>query len=208
MEEETTYSPRMYWHYVRRHRVKAKLFALYRAIPSLVIATVQFIWSRRGHSIRELSVSVGIICGVYLGIFIVETVWNLIVLTPPIIYAEQIEVISELLAKNSFLERERKTPAISPQEQRRRELVSKEVKKLDPIGRAILRYIHDQGQVSAMALKVDCQFTETDVSKFIAKAIPGGLIVYQNHIISIKPDLKAAVEFVLSTESTETGKDQ
>jgi len=200
MEEESTYSPRLYWRYVRRHRVKAKLFALYRAIPSLLIAIIQFIWFRRSRSMKELWIIGGIICGVYCGMFILESLWNLVVLTPTTIYAEQIDVISELSAKNSLLERERTNPPISAQEQRRRELVSKEVKKLEGIGRIILRYIHDQGQVSAMALKVDCQFTETDVSKFIARAIPGGLILYQNNVISIKPDLKSAIEFVFSTE--------
>ena len=62
-------------------------------------------------------------------------------------------------------------------------------------------------RVGRPPLKVDCQFTEADVGKFIARAIPAGLIVYQGHMIWIKPDLKPALEFVFSSGYPQKPKD-
>jgi hypothetical protein len=74
-----------------------------------------------------------IIIAVYLGLFIFESLWKFGVLTPPKIYGEQCEVVSELTAKNSWLETELREPQISPQEQRRRQLVSARIKELGEV---------------------------------------------------------------------------
>jgi len=115
MEEESNYSPRLYWRYVRRNRVKAKLFKLYRAIPATLTLVVQFIWKYKAHTpFTEMWIAIAIIVAVYFGLFAIESLWSTVVLTPPKIYAQQIDVIGELTAKNSILGRELQGAAGSP----------------------------------------------------------------------------------------------
>ncbi len=59
--------------------------------------------------------------------------------------------------------------------------------------------------MNAIAMKL--KFGEMAVSNFIARAIPTGLISYENHVMSIKPELTKAVEFVLSSEYDQDLKD-
>jgi hypothetical protein len=200
MIEESNHNPRLYWRYARRNRTKAKFFSLYRAIPSLFIAVFQFIWLRKGHATKELLIAIATICGVYLGLFILESLWNLVVLTPPRIYAEQIDVIGDLTAKNSFLEEELRSPQISPEEQRRRELVSGKIKELGEIGRKILRCIEDHGEIRSMALSAEYNFDDAALNSFFQRAIPASLILYDNHKVSLNPEFKSAIQFVLTSE--------
>jgi len=170
-------------------------------VPSILIATIQY--CLRDHSKRspaDVWTAIIIVFVVYLVLSMLEGIRNFVLISPMNLHSHQSEIIATLTTENENLIKQQAVPEVPPQEQRRRELVSKEVKKLEPIGRTIIRYIHDQGQVNALALKMDCQFTETDVGKFISKAIPAGLILYQNHIISIKPDLRFALEYVLASE--------
>jgi hypothetical protein len=202
------YPPRMYWHYARRNRVKAKFYSPYRAIPAVLVLSVQFIWKHKSHTpFTEMWIAIAIIIFAYLAIFILESLWNFTVLTPPKIYGEQVDIIGELTAQNSFLESKLRGPTISPQEQRRRELVSEKMKGLGEVGRNILRCIHDQGEVHALALEAEHSFNSLALNNFFAKAVPGGLILYQNHIVRIKPELKSALEFVLSTDYDKDLKD-
>jgi hypothetical protein len=103
-------------------------------------------------------------------------------------------------AKDIDIPQLKKAEVVSPQEQRRRNFVSAAVKNLGENGRRILRHIDDQGQVNANALRMDSLFSEVGVDKFVASALQAGLILYENHVITIKPDLRAAVGFVLSNE--------
>jgi hypothetical protein len=203
MDEDTSYPPRMYWRYIFRHRPKTRFFSPYRLIPPLLTAVLQFLWLRRNRPVSELEIIAGTICVVYSGLFLLESLWKIIFIAPAKIYAEQIDLIAELNAKVSFLEGELRQPPVPSQEQRRRELVSTEVRKLEEPGRKILRYIHDQGRVDALALRTGSQFNPLVLNAVISRALAGGLILYQNHVITIKPELKPALEFVLSSEYEE-----
>jgi hypothetical protein len=207
MAEEGSYPPRMYWRLAWRQRSKAKLFSLARVLPSLGIAVVQFFWLRNNRPTVELWIIVGTIVTVYLVFWFLNILWNAVGLAPVKLYAEQIEVMSELRAKNSFLERELREPQVSPQDQRRRLMVSEKMKTFDEIGRKILRFIDDQGEVNALALQAEHNFAEAALRNFIAEAVPSGLILYQNHIVRIKPELKSAVEFVFANEYDRDLKD-
>jgi len=148
----------------------------------------------------ELVITVSAILVVYAVIFGIETLWRFVVSTPVNIYAQQVDRIGELTAKNSFLEHELKEPSVTAQEQRRREMVSEKVKTLGEFGRKILRCIDDQGEVNALSLHAEYNFSEVMLNNFFAKAVPTGLILYQNHVVRIKPELKSALDFVLSNE--------
>ena len=199
MAEEGKYSPRMYWHYARRERVKAKFFAPYRALPALLVSIAQFWWKHKAHTaFTEMWITIAIIVSVYLGIFMFESLWGFTVLTPPKIYQEQIELIADLMGKNSFLEDRLRGPQVSSQEKRRRESVSEIIKGLEQIGREMLRYIDDHGEVRNLALI--SRFNDVAVHAFVNKTVPAGLVLYADHKMRINPELKSALEFVLDSE--------
>jgi hypothetical protein len=198
MSEEGSYSPRLYWRYLWRNRPKAKVFSFYRAVPSLLIASIQFLWFHGKRPMKELWIIGGTICGVYLVLLTLENLWNFIVLAPVRIYAEQIALIGDLTAKNSFLESQLRVPKLSPQEQRRRDLVSHQVKNLTEVERKLLRHLCDDGRTHSFTLFQN--HNELVVNNFIAKTVPTGLVLYDAHFLSVKPELASAIEFVLSQE--------
>lgn len=125
MGEESHYPLRMYWRYARRNRVKAKFFSPFRAIPTVVVFIAQFVWKHKAHTpFTEMWIAMGIIATVYLAFFALESLWKLVASTPPIIYGEQIEVIQEYVGRISALEEAQREPQVSPQEERRRQVVS------------------------------------------------------------------------------------
>jgi len=81
------------------------------------------------------------------------------------------------------------------------------MKALEQNGRKVLRYIHDQGRVNANALRMDSHFNEMVVNNFLARALPRGLILYANNIISVKEEFKEAVDFVFDSEYDQDLKD-
>jgi hypothetical protein len=147
-----------------------------------------------------------IFSGAYSAVVLVSFLLNLI-RTPALLDRERADEIAALSKENDTLKQKQTVPEVSAQERRRRDFVSAEIRKLGEVGRKILRYIDDQGHVNAMAVKLDSKFNENAVSAFLAMAIPSGLISYANHVMSIKPELKSAVEFVFSTEYDQDMKD-
>jgi len=93
---------------------------------------------------------------------------------------QQADEIAALTKKNEALKQKQTVPEVSAQERRRREIVSLDAKQLGKMGRDILRYINDHGQVHATAL--DTRYGDTTVQKFVAIAVPRGLILYKDHI--------------------------
>jgi len=141
-------------------------------------------------------IAIAIIVAVYLVLSTLEAIRNFVVISPVNIYYRQSESIAELNQEHERLKQKLAVPEVSPQELRRREIVSVEANKLGETGRKMLRYIADHGQINAMTLVE--KFGDTH--DFIAKAIPGGLITYRDHLIDIKPELNSAIEFVFASE--------
>ncbi|SRR5258708_2065068 len=202
MDEESSYdSLRMYWRYAWRNRVKAKFFSPYRAIPTVIASIAQFVWKHKAHDpFTEMWIAIGIIVTVYLVLFALESLWKLIASTPPKIYGEQIEVIQEYTKQIGALEEAQRAPQISPQEQRRRQLVSARIRELGEVGRHILRCIADHGEIKVLALSAEYDFGEAALNGFFQRAIPGSLVIHANGRVSLNPELKAAIEFVLASE--------
>jgi hypothetical protein len=186
-----------YWQKAWRERPPAKFFSLYRAIPAVLVSIAQFFWKHKTHSsFADMWIAIAIIIAVYLVLSTLEAIRNFVVISPVNIYSRQSETIAAFSKENEVLKQKQAVPEVSPQERRRREIVSVEAKKLGEVGRKILRYIDDHGQVHAMTLEE--QFG--DIHDFVAKAMPGGLISYKDHLVDIKPELKSSVEFVLASE--------
>jgi hypothetical protein len=192
-----------YWQHVWHGRPPVKLFSIYRAIPSVFVSAGQLLWKHKAHSpFTDLWVATAIILAVYLGLYALETIRNFVVVSPVVIHSRQCETITLLTRENENLRQRLAVPEVPSQERRRRELVSKEVGALGKTGREILRYIHDQGQVNALALRMESQFDDKAVGDFTAKAMRAGLILYENHVMRIKPELKTALEFVFSSSDS------
>ena len=151
MPEEDGNPWRMYWRYVWRHRVKPKFFSLYRAIPAVLVCILQFLWRRTAQtSFAEMRISLAIIVGVYLGLFLLDALWSFIVLTPPQIYGEQIGVIQDWIGRCGALERE---TVVSPTEQRRREQVQMAWQQFTTEEKNVVRFVFDKGEVNAATLR-------------------------------------------------------
>ncbi len=201
MNQESNYPPRMYWREAWQNRVKARFFSPYRAIPTVAASILQFVWKHNANTpFKEMWIAVAIIVGVYLTLFILESLWKLTVLTPPKIYDEQIQVIQEYIGKLGALEEAQRVPQISPQEQRRRQLVSARIRELGEIGRHILRCVADHGEIKVLALNAEYDFGEAALNGFLQRAIPGALVMHENGQLSLNPELKPAIEFVLASD--------
>jgi len=189
-----------------QERPRAKAFSLYRGIPSVLASAIQFIWKHKTHTpFTDMWIAIAIIVAVYLILSTLEAIRNYVVISPVNLYSRQSETIDALTKEIAGLKQKQAVPEVSAQERRRRNLVSEEVTKLGEIGRKILRYIHDRGEIHDIAL--DGDFNEMAVKNFVARALPSGLIVYRDHKISIKPELESAVEFIFSSEYSQDLKD-
>jgi hypothetical protein len=145
-------------------------------------------------------IAIAIILAVYLVLSTFEAVRNFVVISPVNIHSRQTATIGSLAEENENLKRQFAVPEVSAQEKRRRIFVSGELKKLGEAERKILRYIHDQGHVDAMTLRVNPQFNAQAVSNAIGVTHASGLISYVSHVVSIKAEFQPAVEFVFSSE--------
>lgn len=105
---EESYDPvRMYWRYALRNRVKARFFSPYRAIPTVAVSIVQFVWKHKAHDpFAEMWIALGIIVAVYFVLFALESLWKFVASTPPKIYGEQIEVIQRYIGQLGALEKD------------------------------------------------------------------------------------------------------
>jgi len=202
----------MYWLEVRRHRVKPKFFSLYRAIPGILVSIVQFLWRRTAQTPpTEMWISLAIIAGVYLGVFLLEALWSFIVLTPPRIYGEQLGVIQDCIGRCAALERE---TAVSPTEQRRREQVQKDWQQFTPEEKDVVRFVFDKGEVNAATLR-ESGFDQRILYDALAqKGTKCGLIMHRRDTeppvgpwgggvmdsFWVNPSLKDALEFVLAEQ--------
>ena len=201
MNEESNYPPRIHWREAWQNRVKAKFFSPYRAIPTVAASIIQFVWKHQANTpFKEMWIAAAIIVGVYLALFVLESAWKFIVLTPPEIYAEQLEVIQEYIGKLGALEEAQREPQSSPQEQRRRQLVSARIRELGEIGRHILRCVADHGEIKVLALNAEYDFGEAALNGFLQRAIPGALVMHDNGQLRLNPELQSAIEFVLASE--------
>src|SRR5260370_29886020 len=200
MDEESNYPPRIHWREAWQNRVKAKFFSPYRAIPTVAASIIQFVWKHQANTpFKEMWIAAAIIVGVYLALFVLESAWKFIVLTPPEIYAEQLEVIQEYIGKLGALEEAQREPQISPQEQRRRQLVSARIRELGEIGRHILRCVADHGEIKVLALNAEYDFGEAALKGFLQRAIHAALVMHDNGQLRLNPELKSAIEFVLAS---------
>jgi len=145
-------------------------------------------------------VAILIIVSVYLTLFTLEVVRNFVLASPANIHSQQSETIATLTKEIESLKQQKEVPDVSPQEQRRRQMVSEKMKALGPVGRKILRCIADHGKIKSMALEAEYDFNGAALNGFYQRAITGSLILYENHVVSINPELKSAIEFVLAEE--------
>lgn len=87
----------VYWCCAWPERERVQFFRLYRLIPAVLTPLAQFIWKRPAQaSLSDLWMALLIIVAVYLGLFLIESGWRFVVLTPPKIHEEQTRIIGDL----------------------------------------------------------------------------------------------------------------
>ena len=196
--------------YAWRERVKTKFFNPYRAVPSLLISAAQFVWKRQPKtSFTELWIVLSITVAAYLILFVLESLWRFVVLTPPKIYREQTEVIGDLHGQVSAFQE----PEISPTEQRRRDQVQAWWQSLTRDEKAVVQFIYDRGDTDAMTFN-ESGLNGDALRSAVQKTLKWGLILYRrekipvaspylpnvNETYWVNPQLRDALEFVLSQQ--------
>jgi len=145
-------------------------------------------------------IALAIIVSVYLGLFILESLWKFVLLTPPKIYGEQIEVIQEYIGRNAALEKELREPAVSPEEERKRRLVAGKIKNHSVEAKKVLRCIMDHGTINSFALQAEVGFSEIAVNEAVIDGIAGSLILSIGNELSINPAFASALDYLLTSE--------
>lgn len=193
-----------YWRMAWEKRPPSQFFTPYRAIPSVVAAACAFLV--KYHKDRcafplDMWIAIGIIVGVYLVLYAIESLWSFAVISPVNLHTEQTKTISDLTEQNSKL-RELACPKVTPDEERRRQIVLEKINRLNRTEKQMLRYIMDCQPINPIALAVEKRFNPPDVQKALAS---GSLFL--THLIarigddwSIKSEFRSALDFVLRSE--------
>lgn len=114
--------------------------------------------------------------------------------------------ILELRQENSTLKAEvfdLRNPKISPDEERRRQIVLERIKRLKRCEKEMLRYIMDCGTINWIALIDGKRFSPSDVQGAIASGslFSTQLLIASGNDWSVKDEFRSALDYVLSSES-------
>jgi len=85
-----------YWRLAWRQRPPTKFFSLYRAIPPLITGAIQFRLLRDHRPLNDMWKTALIVLVVYMSLYVLETAWNLVSLSPPILYEKLKEHAEEM----------------------------------------------------------------------------------------------------------------
>lgn len=132
---------------------------------------------------------------VYMVLYVLESLWNFVVMTPPRVHAEQEALISQLRHENETL-----NPQISVVEQRKRQMVREMLADLGTASVPVLQTILDHGEITYISLAR--MRLQEHVYQIVLKAEQLNLVHKRafddkNAILTINPDLKSALAFVL-----------
>jgi uncharacterized membrane protein len=204
----------LYWREAWQKRPPTKLFSLYRAVPSVIVSLVQFLrQAKPQRSFHELWLVTGIILGVYLALFVVETIWNFVIVSPARLHTERCSVIANQAVVNNRLQKELTTPAVSAQEQRQRKRASDLLKDFSKEERLVFQYLLDHGETGCRNLESSgldrIAFAEATRKGFNCSLLDrreiephGELARWMSRLrweqrFSINPQLESALKFVL-----------
>ena len=133
-----------YWERARAWaKAETKTFSLVKALPSVMIAILQYLFTGRSTGTQML-VSIALAIGTYMVLLSCEYAWKLLVLGPVAIDAQRATEAEGLRQKIKAL-----TPTISPLEQNRRGLVAKKLAEIDEpfrdVAKTVLRLLIEHG---------------------------------------------------------------
>ncbi len=114
-----------YWETAWHERPPAKFFSPLRAIPPLVIAVLQFWRSKGNHPFKETLIIAGIIFGIYMLFYVLETSFSVVVRCPALLDQQKNNKIGELDRHRVSLEENLKSLTM-----KRDELSPKEIELL------------------------------------------------------------------------------
>lgn len=148
---------------------------------------------------REAFILSAIGCAVYMVLYILESLWNFVALTPSKLHEEQEATISQL-------EHEIKTlkPEISPEEMRKRQMVYGILEKLGTASFAVLQTVLDHGEIKYLTLA--SMRLESSTYQIVRQARSLNLVheypaTDGKPILMINPEFRSALAFVLGEKA-------
>ena len=165
---------------------------------------------------KELLEIIGTICCVYFGMFALESLWQVVVVTPAKIYGAQVATVGELTARNSALQNEMKKPQVSPKEKHRIGTVKEKLESFSVGEKEVIRYILVQGSLTSQTLP-HSGLDGNCVGQALRKGTQTGLLVQSSDAPSkrtidqmmaayewrINPDFESALATVLIENAPE-----
>lgn len=195
-----------YWRMAWKKKPPSRFFTPYRAIPSLLAAAGAFLvkyLKNRSASPMDTWIAIGTIFGVYLVLYAIESLWIFAVVSPVNLHNEQTKTISDLTQQNSKLY-EAAYPKISPEEESRRELVSKILKACgfsEETKSALRSALNFEGEIRPSTTGMS-PLGSRALAEIMGKGVGSGLITREGRdaVFKIRPNLQAALRFVLKNE--------
>ena len=110
------------------------------------------------------------------------------------------QTIAGLRQENESLKQQLTPPEVSPEEKRRRAIVTEKIGSFSQEQKMVLRYIMECGPVKHIELQLLTRFNSADVQQAIVQGNLSGLIVWSGDEVSVKSEFQSALNFVLSSE--------
>jgi hypothetical protein len=134
-----------YWRLAWKKRPRTKTLSLWKAIPSVAVAVVQFLLFRSNRPIKEMWIIILIIVAVYLLLSALAGLRNFVVISPVDLHREQAQAISKLTDENNDLRAALETPKVSAEEARNRKMVQESLASFRKEEKEVLQLVLDRG---------------------------------------------------------------
>jgi hypothetical protein len=147
----------LYWRRAWKAKPPARYFSLVRAIPSILIAAIQFYIFKAQRPFTQMWIIILTILAVYFILYASETVWNFAALAP---------VILDQLAQQSVNKQN-----VVPIEQQRQYLVTQRMDELTIPQQDAVHYIILHGETSVLNLRQSLGITYSELRPIIQKSL-------------------------------------
>ena len=208
-----------YWSRARAWaRAHTKTYTLPKAVPPILAALGQFVFSRKA-PMSQILLTVLIILGGYLMLYGLEFCWNLLFRAPMALYGESEQKVASAQAEVRALMEKAQAPKRTLAEEHRHRIVVDAIEKYGETAKAALRHLRHQRTVTItsypMSGNVDCSSVPSTINAkqfggVLSQLVAAGVVrrttepntpQLSHSVFEITPVLLAAMDEVLYTES-------
>jgi hypothetical protein len=172
-----------YWKRAWKIKGPSRFSPSQRAVPSVLIAIVQFTWAYRNARAKppltQMWIALLIIAGVYFCLYVLETTWNLVAIAP--------------VKLDGLSQHELDKLKVSPFEMERLKLVEGKMERLMPQSREAVRKILLHGEINGFLLDKN-EIKWDDLQPALNESIVKERMDDRFRIFFISPELKNTLQ--------------